>query len=252
MFSTGAKYDTQQIENVVLAYCFNSRMAFSSVENMFFKRAFKASLPFGVRSAKTLKEAILAFGIKLEMVRTTVCKDSLVAAQVDGGKSITKEKLFAFVIVSSGVPFLQELFNTKLERLDTGYYTTYLTRVMMEFEKSNTFCVSITMDNEAAMNAGTRVGLETVDCLRHLIHFRCGAHTLELVMTALGNACEWIQGAIDIASDVSKMIRSRKALSKRLFDMQQDNAGSRPLGVFLSNNTRKWSSGILFCVLLNY
>ena len=48
MFSTGAKYDTQQIENVVLAYCFNLRMAISSVENKYFKRAFKASLPFGV------------------------------------------------------------------------------------------------------------------------------------------------------------------------------------------------------------
>jgi hypothetical protein len=66
MFSTGAKYDTQQIENVVLAYCFNLRMAISSVENKYLKRAFKASLPFGVRSAKSLKAAILEFGIKLE------------------------------------------------------------------------------------------------------------------------------------------------------------------------------------------
>jgi hypothetical protein len=172
----------QMVPSISSGLVFNSRVAFSSVENQYFKRAYKAPLPVGVRSAKSLKAAILEFRVKLEGVRTIVCKNALVAAQVDGGKSITKLKLFAFVIVASGVPFLHEMFNTKLERLDSEYYTDNLTRVMTEFKESGTFYVSITMDNEASMNAGTRDGIKHVQCLRHLFHFCCGAHTLELTV----------------------------------------------------------------------
>ena len=79
--------------------------------------------------------------------------------------------------------------------------------------------------------------------LNYLLHFRCGDHTIELMISNLANSFPLLQEAIHTSKSFVTAVRGTKSLWKALKDVQVAAGVKKPLSVFLSGNTRKWSSG---------
>ena len=71
--------------------------------------------------------------------------------------------------------------------------------------------------------------------LNHLLHFRCGDHTIELMVSNLANSFPLLQEAIDISKSFVIAVRGTKSLWKALNDVQVAGV-KKPLSVFLHEN----------------
>ncbi len=65
-FHPKEQVDLIQKEKIVVAYCMNIWMATRSFDNIYWKDAFKASIPEGLQSAKSLRLAIQDFSTKTQ------------------------------------------------------------------------------------------------------------------------------------------------------------------------------------------
>ena len=72
---------------------------------------------------------------------------------------------------------------------------------------------SITVDNEASPNAGISQAI-TEGSLKWLLHFRCGCHTLELLMEDLAKAIPSVALAIKVAKDTANNIKTTNVFLK--------------------------------------
>jgi hypothetical protein len=77
----------------VVAYCKNFRVASNSFDNIYWKDAFRQSIPDAMRSAKALR-----------------------------GKSITRRKLLGICVVLEQMALLLECFDTNHATLNKEYY----------------------------------------------------------------------------------------------------------------------------------
>ena len=72
------------------------------------------------------------------------------------------------------------------------------------------------VDNEASQNAGIRSSVKA----SKLVHFRCGAHTLELLVDALLNHYIGLEESINTAKTVATVINNCKVLLKNFREVQ--------------------------------
>ena len=72
--------------------------------------------------------------------------------------------------------------------------------------------------------------------LNHLLHFRCGDHTIELMVSNLANSFPMLQEAIDISKSFVIAVRGTKSLWKALNDVQVAASVKKPLSDFLHEN----------------
>ena len=80
----------------------------------------------------------------------------------------------------------------------------------------------------------------------HVLHFRCGAHTLELVIEALCSHYTILDQTIEAVTSFVKVVNNNKNLFSSLRSIQQMlHPDLVPLILVLPANTRKWSSGYL-------
>ena len=244
MFASQEKTDEVQAEKVVLAYAMNPTVSFNTVDNHYWKAAFGSSYPSGMKSSDQLKPQLTRFSSKLDSYVEEIIQNTMSSLQIDGGKSVSLAKLLAACIKFQDVCLLRELFDTELSELNGAFYADWLTKLITRLEELKCYIAAVTLDNEASPNAG--VDLATANPrLQHVIHFRCGAHTLELVMESCAESAPILKRSIDKAREVAQKIRRNKQLLAALKNGQVANGVERPLNVFLSGNTRKWSSGYL-------
>jgi hypothetical protein len=244
-FHSKEDQDLVQMEKIVVAYCMNFRVASNSFDNIYWKDAFRQSIPDGMRSAKALRHRIRIFSDKLKNTFLPLLRGTLTSLQMDGGKSITRRKLLGICVVLEQMALLLECFDTNHATLNKEYYRDVVARVVVSLMELQCITVGITCDNEASPNAGVELAISTRPACAHLIHFRCGCHTCELVTESLADAFPELQEAISEAKEITKHIRNNKVLEKALQDLQTSNnvTEAHVLGVCMSNNTRKWASG---------
>ncbi|KAL5516429.1 hypothetical protein EMCRGX_G001757 [Ephydatia muelleri] len=220
MFAPSTDSAKTQVEKLALAWCMNLRMSFKLLRDPYFISAFSASIPPGFKESD-LTTAIIEYDNKLCERVKELLSNSVASLELDGGKDVNSRKL-----------------------IDTGYYDTVITDAVLKMEKDGLFIASITVDNEASPNADISQAI-TEGSLKWLLHFRCGCHTLELLMEDLAKALPSVALAIKVAKDTANNIKNHKHLLKALKTAQLETPGHNVLKVILPCNTRKWSSGFL-------
>jgi hypothetical protein len=137
------------------------------------------------------------------------------------------------------------LVDTDNEVLDEAWHHQYITNTVEGMMRDHAvFVPSVTVDNEASQNAGITVCLNTT--LMWLLHFRCGCHSIELLLCYIRENLPPTFAKIpaENANAVVSAVRNHKVLSKALKDLQTA-ANTTPYILVKSCNTRKWSSDFL-------
>lgn len=210
-----------QAERLVVAYCMNARVAFSTMDEKYWKAAHSASHPPGLRSRSQLTKQILDYASKLEVHRMAMLHGKAVGLQLDGGKDVNKRKLLVTCVVVDGMSLLHKVHDTELATLDDTYYKNHVQSVLQELEACGACVVSITVDNEASPNSGISKVIDELvqnDCP---LHFRCGAHTLELTLASVATAFPWIEAGFRTVEHVFNVVRNHKVLLKSLATLQK-------------------------------
>ena len=215
------------------------------MDNPYWKMAFAASLPTGLKTRSDLLNAIESYSKELDVSLKTLLVGGIVSLQVDGGKDIMHNKLLITCLVMDHMAMLHEMLDTKWETLNKGCYNSHSATTLNDMLEYNCMVVSITMDNEAAPNAGVEAAIRDNPLAKHVIHFRCGAHTIELMMDSVAQSFGWINKCLEDVRSVVTTIKSKKALCKKLRDMQAKDGVRSPMTLVTTANTRKWSSGYL-------
>ncbi|KAL5475945.1 hypothetical protein EMCRGX_G025825 [Ephydatia muelleri] len=203
MFAPSTDSAKTQVEKLALAWCMNLRMSFKLLRDPYFISAFSASIPPGFKESD-LTTAIIEYDNKLCERVKELLSNSVASLELDGGKDVNSRKL-----------------------IDTGYYDTVITDAVVKMEKDGLFIASITVDNEASPNAGISQAI-TEGSLKWLLHFRCGCHTLELLMEYLAKAIPSVALAIKVAKDTANNIKNHKRLLKALKTAQLETPDSKP------------------------
>lgn len=175
MFAQMSDADAVQKELIVVAYCMNPSVPFSTLENKYWRAAFQSSLR-GI-DGTTMNQEILKYAKSLDDSFFKLIKGSMVSLVFDGGKDISGHKLIASGIIWNKTAMLLEIMDTKLETLNEQFYQAYCTRIVSSVAaKGKCLVLAWTIDNEPVENAGLDAAIRT--SLSHLLHFRCGPHTL--------------------------------------------------------------------------
>jgi hypothetical protein len=238
----GVKGPSQR-ELLAVAYCFNPRTSFSTFDEPHWKAAFKSSIPSGMNS-HDISSAVREVAGSLRDKLFRLLKGAVVGLQMDGGKDVNGRKLLATCFAIDGSMLMLDLTDTDLQYLDGGYYRNHVKRLVRQLlEEAQCFVVSVTLDNESSPNAGLESAIENE--LPWVVHIRCGAHTIELMLETLAEAFPDLQVAFDQAAALGKRIKNDKVLLKQLKDLQIASGVKHPLVLFGTSNTRKWSAGFL-------
>jgi hypothetical protein len=249
---SGAKRtrDSQQVRTdaIVLAHCMNPMIPFECTDNPYFRLAYAdaAWKDSSIKSAQSLKDAIMDFSARLQVEQKKTVR-GICGFQMDAGKDCKSRKLHAaaYMHPSSRRSMVHKLTDTNNEELDEAWHHVYITSTIEDFMSGKkTFVPSLTVDNEASQNAGITTALQTT--LPWLLHFRCGNHSIELLLKYLRDnlPASICQGPADAANAVVSAVRNHKQTLKALFDLQTA-AGQTPLILVTSCNTRKWSADYL-------
>lgn len=97
--------------------------------------------------------------------------------------------------------------------------------------------LACTIDNEPIENAGLDAAIAT--SLPYLLHFHCGPHTLELLLTDLGKAMPELDQEITQAQNLAFSFKNRKDHMRPLIQLQKATGKVCPLTVLVPGNTRK-------------
>jgi hypothetical protein len=172
MFAGAGSAKANQTEKLALAWCM-STIPFAAADNAYFKAAFKDSLCTGMKTSKGVRKAVRDLDERLHKITTPQLKGKVTSLQLDGGKSISLNKLLACVAMMDETPILYELFDTNLEILNTPYFCDYFKRVVRELEALGCLVVSVTMEHEASGHAGLRQAVIEIEFCGQLIKLRC-------------------------------------------------------------------------------
>jgi hypothetical protein len=232
--------ETQE-ELLTVAYAMHP-VAFHLLDDPVWRAAHSASLPQGYDKKKATALTLELDRKKQEMYLANI--SGPFALELDGGKSISGNKLLAFVIIYNGQAHLFKLVDTDLVELDGETYRRFIKNVVQELRAKvpKGVLLSLTLDNEASPNLGVRLLLEEQG-YRYLLHIQCGPHTLELLMEKIFKALPGLVLCCEKVNEIAKHIKNHKSVQKKLFEAQ-DQEG-RVLRMRLSNNTRKWSGRFL-------
>ncbi|KAL5479611.1 hypothetical protein EMCRGX_G023158 [Ephydatia muelleri] len=243
MFAPSTDSAKTQVEKLALAWCMNLRMSFKLLRDPCFISAFSASIPPGFKESD-LTTAIIEYDNKLCERVKELLSNSVASLELDGGKDVNSRKLIGLGVLKDGRCLCWDLLDTDGDTLDTGYYDTVITDAVLKMEKDGLFIASITVDNEASPNAGISQAI-TEGSLKWLLHFRCGCHTLELLMEDLAKVIPSVALAIKVAKDIANNIKNHKRLLKALKTAQLET----PETVNLPNLQRYANREIEFVVM---
>ena len=196
LFAKQANKTSVQMERLVVAYAMNLRVAFDTMDNKHWKLAHQASYVPGLKTRKDLVEQSELLSVKLDGLMDEITENFALGLQLDGGKDINGRKLLATCFMFDNTSLLLEMFDTQREVLDEEYYKKHITRIVSRLAQK-CFVVSITVDNEASPNAGIDRAIESVPCALHVIHFRCGCHTLELMIESVARSFPWMAACLE-------------------------------------------------------
>lgn len=220
-------------KRIVLAFTMNPSMSLNVVDNFYFKDAFGCTM-----SRNNLKKKIYDFGAELEGEINRQLAYSVQCLVCDGAKDISRNKVLAIGLSDGSKVILYDMIDTELQRLDEEYFFKTFESLLKKIEKNDCFIPGIIMDNEASLRRLTDADLP-------LIHFRCGAHTLELLVDSLASHYKGLETAIDSGTQLANSINNCKQLLKALRDIQNLLKPNEEPLMLVPSNTRKWSSGYL-------
>ena len=213
---------------------------------------------------KSVRKAIIVKDIKSFEQLKEFLKGKRVGIQIDGGKTVSKNKIIGVCVVVDRVCFCFHIEHVDdAEILTAAWYKDLLLNVISTLEGLGCIVVSVTLDNEASPNSGMKLVL---DVKPYLIHNRCYPHTAELLIAdleSLGTQLHPTLPAIPLLHNVNKNVHklvtailNSKYLRSALKSAQSNNAVLRPLSLVKPANTRKWSTAFLmlarFCLLYDY
>ena len=233
---------------IVLAHCMNPLIPFECTDDPYFRLAYAdaAWKDSSIGSSQSLKNAVLDFYERLQTEQKKTLK-GICGFQMDAGKDVKSRKLHAsaYMHPSSRRALVWQLTDTNNVELDEAWHHVYITECITQFmSNGKTFVPSLTVDNEASQNAGIMTALETT--LPWLLHFRCGNHSIELLLKYLRDKLPAAHCKVpaESANEIVSAIRNHKQTLKSLCDLQIA-AGQKVLTLVKSCNTRKWSADYL-------
>ena len=222
---------------LVLAFGMNPTLPLAVVDDHYFREAFGVTI-----SRNTLKKKILEYSSSLQQKLEASLSNSVHCIITDGAKDISKNKLIAVGLCDGHNVKLLDMVDTALCTLDEVYYTNFFKNLLKRLEDLNCFVPAIVVDNEAAQSSGIKKIVKKFP----ILHIKCGAHTLELLIDALSSHYKGLDAAIEMGRAMVVKINNAKCLLKQFIDIQRRiDPEKQPLSLVLPCNTRKWSSGYL-------
>lgn len=162
----------------------------------------------------------------------------------DGGTDVSGNKLIAIGLSDGRAACLLDMINTELQTLDKEFYYKILAEQIQQLEDEEIFVAAVVLDNEASPNSGVKKLLR--EKLPHLIHFRCGCHTIELLLQNILNSHSSFRQQISLCETFVLAVKNSKEMKKSFQALQTTiNSGSHIYSLILPNNTRKWSGVFL-------
>lgn len=236
------KFEAKKIttdDAVVMAFCMNPTMSIRLIEDEYFRAAFCSNI---VMSRDGLTKLIFKKSEEIKKKMELSIKNTVRCLIADGGKDISKNKLIAIGLADGKSVNLLKLVDTELQELNQQYFSDLFDDIVEEMDALSCFVAGIVVDNEASQSSGIKHSKSAT----HLLHFRCGAHTLELLVDALSQHYKGLENSIELAKEVANSVLNCKILLKNFDEIQEvANPGKNPLKLLLPSNTRKWNSGYL-------
>lgn len=237
-------------DTFALAFAMNATHSLSVVDDPYWRTAFGSRLSecSRISNRQTLRAHILDLSQRLEKQREATLR-GVVGLQVDGGKDCNGRKIIAccYMHPSTRQSFVHKLLDTLQAALTEDWHRINIVEVVSEIMAGGkVFVQSVTHDNEASQVAGIAAAIRLL--LPWIIQFRCGAHSLELLIKY---CYELLPGQLhkipaDAASSLVSTIKNNKAIGLALAELQRAaNGQARPLVLVQSCNTRKWSADYL-------
>ena len=234
-FTSGIINSTTLNDKIVLAFCMNPTISFRVVEDDYFGSAF---LPQSSLTRQTLKMLILQKAAAVEEEINISVRNTIQAIVADGGKDVSKNKLMAVGLANGKQVKLLDIVNTHLVEMNEDFFADLFDGIVSKLHTQNCFVASLIVDNEASQNAGIRSSAKA----SKLVHFRCGAQTLELLVDALSNHYVGLEESINTAKSVATVINNCKVLLKNFREVQAISNPKKPcLSLLVIGNTRKWN-----------
>ena len=224
---------------VAITFYLNPRMSFDLLSDPYFRLCFGPCIHGLTR--RSIVNLISDVDRQLCNLIHADIKTDAVSIVFDGGKDINGRKIIGSCLLAKELCYYWAIKDTERETLDADYYKGYCRALYQDVTRHGPIVISFTTDNEASQVAGLR---EFIREEPHLLHFRCGPHTLELIMDDIISSYPGLKAAIKEAETIVTTIRNRKALAKLVEDAQIQ-VGKRPLVLITFSNTRKWSSSFL-------
>ena len=248
-------------DDVVDMFIHHPGLSLSLCDSPRFKKVLKLSAGASKVNFRSVRGAIIDKDEKLFAQLKAKLHGRKVGIQIDGGKTVSNTKILGICVVVDRQCFcfgVEEVDDASI--LTETYYCNLLLNLVNLLESLGAIVVSITLDNEAAPNAGVRMLQRSKP---HLIHNRCYPHTAELLVNdlqSLGTRQHPTLPAIPMLHTVNENVHNlvtsilnSKYLRAALKKAQRDRAVTRPLTLVKPANTRKWSTGFLmlarFCKL---
>ena len=233
-----------------LAFAMNPTHALEVVDDPYWRVAFGEVMSkcSKIRCRHSLRDYILQFAERLEEHRKKTLI-GIVGLQMDAGKDVNSRKLVAsaYMHPSTRRSIVHKLLDTELETLTEQWHANHIASTILELMRGGRlFVPSVTLDNESSQNAGLRSAI--IALLPWLLHFRCGAHSIELLLKYLFECLpsQLHSDPCNAATQLVSKFRNTKALSQALYELQKvANPNARPLVLVQACRTRKWSADYL-------
>ena len=233
-----------------LAFAMNPTHSLSVVDDPYWRVTFGDKLLecTTIKCSTSLRNYIISFDVRLEEQRVSTLK-GVVGLQMDGGKDVNSRKIIAnaYMHPSTRKSFVHRLLDTQLAVLDENWHKDNVISTVSDIMRhGHLFVPSITVDNEAAQNAGIHLAISSA--LPWVLHFRCGAHSIELLLNYLFTCLpeRMHSDPCHVATQLVSKFRNTKSLSQALWALQRAaNGAARPLVLVQACRTRKWSADYL-------
>ena len=170
-------------DDVVDMFIHHPGLSLSLCDSPRFKKVLKLSAGASKVNFRSVRGAIIDKDEKLFAQLKAKLHGRKVGIQIDGGKTVSNTKILGICVVVD-----RQCFCFDVEEVDDAsiltetYYCNLLLNLVSALESLGAIVVSITLDNEAAPNAGVRMLQRSKP---HLIHNRCYPHTAELLVNDL-------------------------------------------------------------------
>jgi hypothetical protein len=236
-------------ESIALMFIETPTLPLEIVARPHFRSATNSNL-----SVKRLKKALKSLNEKIKVNAEEQLRGCFVGLQFDGGKDVSDNKLLAFSLTTGDSLLFLQMVDTKNVELNGNYYRDLLLKTVRYLLSKEIYPVSVTVDNEASENCGVKEYNEWVrnhpdENLPFLLHQRCGPHTIELILSDVGDSFPGVSEINEWALKVSQFFRNskqnRKLLESAQKRLKEEDKSVNVLKMISFCNTRKWSSSYL-------